>query len=93
MCNKNQPGVMLYFDLRLSLQRLSCEEKGILFDAILDYGQDGTVPELEGVLGVAWDFIRPRLDLDRRHYQDVVEQRRAAARKRWDREDDANACK
>ena len=93
MRNKSQPGVMFYFDLRPSLQRLSCEEKGILFEAILDYGQTGTEPTLKGVLGVAWDFIRPRLDLDRQRYQDVVEQRRAAARKRWYPEGDANACK
>lgn len=47
-----RPGVMLYFSLRFALKRLSYEEKGILFDAILDYGETGALPELDGVLGV-----------------------------------------
>ena len=33
-----QPGVMIYFDIRPCLVRLSLEEQGQLFRAILDYG-------------------------------------------------------
>ena len=94
MRNQNQPGVMLYFDLRPSLRRMTNEEKGILFESILDYAQHGVAPDLHGSLGIAWDFIQPRLDRDRQHYIALSEQRRAAARKRGSREnDDANACK
>ncbi len=52
-----KPGVMFYFDMRQSMKRLTLEEKGRLFEAIMDYSQLGTAPELDGVLGVAWDFI------------------------------------
>ena len=59
-----KPGVMFYFDVRPCIKRLDAAEKGRLFEAILDYGEFGVVPELDGALGVAWDFIQPKLDRD-----------------------------
>ena len=82
---KKQPGTMLYFDIRPSLKRLSNEEKGLLFEAILDYGEFGVVPDLDGPLGVAWDFIQPRLDRDRERYVEVSQKRTAAINARWDK--------
>lgn len=63
-----KPGVMFYFDIRPCIKRLGYEDKGRLFEAILDYGQSGTIPEFDGVLGIAWDFIQPRLDRDTERY-------------------------
>lgn len=83
---KGQPGVMLYFDIRKSLKRLSTEEKGLLFEAILDYGESGLVPDFDGVIGVAWDFIQPRIDNDRERYLRTCEKRKNAAEARWERE-------
>lgn len=94
MAEKGRPGVMFYFDLRPCLKRLTREEKGLLFECILDYAQHGVVPELEGTLGVAWDFIQPRIDHDFERYEEISESRRKAALKRWEgREEqpDANA--
>lgn len=82
---KKQPGTMLYFDIRPCLKRLSTQEKGILFEAILDYGEFGAVPELEGQLGVAWDFIQPRLDRDRERYEEISRKRTEAIKARWDK--------
>ena len=59
---------MLYFEIRPALQRLDNTEKGRLFDAILDYAADGITPEFDGMLGMAWDFIRPNLDRDAKRY-------------------------
>lgn len=73
-----KPGVMFYFEIRPCIKRLSLEEKGALFEAILDYGEYGTLPEVDGVLGVAWDFIRPRIDLDSGRYDDKVTQSKYA---------------
>lgn len=88
-----QPGVMLYFDIRPSLNRLSDGEKGRLFEAILDYGQHGVLPDFDGVLGIAWDFIQPKLDRDRERYEEIAQKRADAARVRWEKEPDhANAC-
>ena len=91
-----RPGVMLYFDVVPCLERLSMEEKGRLFEAILYYGQFGVVPELEGMVGMAWDFIRPRLDRDAERYEEKREKLKANAKKRWEKEEmqtDAIACK
>lgn len=83
---KKQPGCMLYFDLRPSLKRLSLEDKGRLFEAILDFGEYGVIPELDGVLAFAWDFIQPRLEKDRDRYTEICEKRRDAVNTRWERE-------
>ena len=88
MAEKGRPGVMFYFDLRPCLKRLSNEEKGQLFESILNYAQFGEVPEPDGMLGVAWDFIKPRIDHDAERYEEVVETKRRAARKRWDKQEE-----
>ena len=74
-----KPGVMFYFDVRPCIKRLNLNEKGQLFEAILDYAENGIEPELEGVLGIAWDFIQPRLDQDTERYVNTVLQKQYAA--------------
>lgn len=74
-----KPGVMFYFDVRPCIKRLNINEKGRLFEAILDYGEFGIVPDLDGALGVAWDFIQPKLDRDAERYDKQVEQKQYAA--------------
>ena len=73
-----RPGVMFYFDIRPCIRRLSLEGKGQLFEAILDYAENGVEPELDGALGVAWDFIRPRIDRDSEQYEQKTEKNRYA---------------
>ncbi len=70
-----KPGVMFYFEVRPCLKRLTDAERLSLFDAVLDYGEFGIVPELEGAVGVAWDFLQPKLDRDNERYNRVVQQK------------------
>ena len=67
---KVRPGVILYFDIRPAMSRLTKEQKGDLLDAILDYGQVGVEPGFgsDPFLQMAWDFIRPRIDADGESY-------------------------
>lgn len=81
-----RPGVMFYFDIRPCLKRLDAESKGKLFEAILDYGEYGIMPEFEGMLGIAWDFIQPRVDHDGDRYQEKCENSKKAANIRWEKE-------
>ena len=67
-----QPGIMLYFDLAEPLKGLCNEDKGRLFDAMLEYGQYGKEPQFGGILMVVWGFIRPRLDTDAERYRTKV---------------------
>lgn len=78
MERQGKPGVMFYFDIRPCIKRLTMVEKGKLFEAILDYGELGVLPEFDGMLGLAWDFIVPRLDRDSEQYETKVKQRRFA---------------
>lgn len=73
-----RPGVMFYFEIRPCIRRLSLADKGQLFEAILDYAENGVEPELDGALGVAWDFIRPRIDRDSEQYEQKTEKNRYA---------------
>ena len=81
-----RPGIMLYFDVRPCLKRLTMEQQGELFNAILDFGENGVVPSFDGLLGIAWDFIEPRLVRDNERYEKTVSARRAAAQSRWDKQ-------
>lgn len=74
-----RPGVMLYFDIRQPLSVLPYEEKGRLLDAILEYGEHGTLPDFDGMLALAWGFIQPKLDRDEESYENAKVQRRYAA--------------
>ena len=59
-----RPGIMLYFDILEPIRMLSDEDKGRLLVAMLEYGRDGTMPKLEGPLGIAWSFVYPLIDKD-----------------------------
>lgn len=74
-----RPGIMLYFDIREPLRVLPDADKGRLFDAILEYGEHGTIPEFDGMMALAWGFIKPKLDRDAVEYANTVSKRQYAA--------------
>lgn len=73
-----RPGIMIYFDMLGPIRVLSDEDKGRLFLAMLEYGQDGTVPDFDGMLALAWGFVRPKLDKDEEEYNMSVLRRQYA---------------
>ena len=75
----SKPGIMLYFDMSEPLKFLSDAEKGKLLMAALEYGQYGTAPAFDGVLAVAWGFVKPKLDRDNEAYDETKLQRQYAA--------------
>lgn len=76
----SRPGVMMYFDIRPCLKRLNNEQKGQLFEAILDYAEFSVVPDFGDDVGlsIAWDFIQPKIDRDNERYEAQVLQKRYA---------------
>lgn len=80
-----RPGTMLYFDTRPCLKRLTNEQKGQLFEAILDYAEFSVVPDFGDDVGlsIAWDFIQPKIDRDNERYEQISKRRAEAAAKRW----------
>lgn len=95
---KQQPGVMLYFDVREAISQLSYEEKGRLLDAILDYGQHHTEPGFtDRTLALIWPFVRKDIHRDAQRYKERQLHAKTAADKRWAKRsepmpEDAQAC-
>lgn len=73
MSKKGKPGVMIYFETARAVKRCSYEEKGRLFEAILEYAEFGVVPDLPPPLDMAWAFIVDKLDRDNERYAEVQE--------------------
>ncbi len=81
---KQQPGVMLYFDVRESIAQLSYEEKGMLLDAILDYGQKRQEPAFsDRTLALIWPFVRKDIHRDSERYEARRQAGIKGAQRRW----------
>lgn len=93
----DRPGFMVYFDFAPALGKLSDEEAGALFKAIMEYASTGQIPTLNGICEFAFEVIRPTIDRDSDRYNKIVEKRRKAAEKKWEKKAemhmDANASK
>ena len=97
MAGKQRPGVMLYFELYPILRQMPPEEVYEIVMAIFAYARDGVTPVFHSTaLNYAWGFIQQSIQRDNERYKRVVEQRRRAAEKRWDKASsdagDAFAC-
>ena len=89
---------VLYCDWEDIIEDLTDEEVGQLFKAIFAYVNHGVARQFDGRtgLGVAFKTIRRQIDVNRKKYEQVVEKRRNAAKKRWEKQNseaqsDANA--
>lgn len=86
---KEKPGVMLYFDRLPYLNRMTREQRGDLFLFIMEYAQFGVVPQIEdAMLGMAWDVVKPAIDLDTERYEARCEKNRENIQKRWEKASD-----
>ena len=73
-----RPGIMVYFDMLGPIKVLPDADKGRLFVAMLEYGQSGTVPVFDGMLALAWGFVKPKIDKDEEEYNLSVLRRQYA---------------
>ena len=73
-----RPGIMLYFDILEPIKVLPDADKGRLLVAMLEYGQTGAVPVFDGMLALAWGFIKPKIDKDEAEYNMSVLRRQFA---------------
>lgn len=80
---RTRPGVMVYLELRNSLNAMSNQNKGKLFQAILDYAACGAEPEFKGMLAALWPMVKDKIDRDGAAYDRVVANRKKAINTRW----------
>ena len=73
-----RPGIMLYFDILEPIRVLPDADIGRLLLAMLEFGKEGIVPEFEGMLALAWGFVKPKIDKDEEEYNLSVMRRQYA---------------
>ena len=61
---EGKKSLVLYHDIREPLEQLTMEQRGELFTAILDYSENGVIPDFTGELKMAFAFIRSAIDRD-----------------------------
>lgn len=75
--------ILIYLEIREMIEKLTREQAGTIFMAILDYCDSGVIPELDPFLEMVFIPIRQSLDRSKKQYESRCEKNRAAARKRW----------
>ena len=78
---------LIYLDYQEQFDLLTDEEAGRLIKAIIKYEKTGEIPELDGMLKMAFSFIKTQLDRDREKWKEEKQKRSEAGKrgmaKRW----------
>lgn len=77
-------GIMLYFDIKEPLKDFSDEERGKLVWALLEYAENGTLPQFSGSLKTAFNFIKKDIDRDIEKYFNRCQKNKENISKRYD---------
>ena len=79
--SKARPGVITYFSMRTAIEKLTDDQAGKLYKAILIYGQEGIEPNFYGdmALQLMWAVTKPQIDADGVTYTSKVESGNYAA--------------
>lgn len=74
---------VVYHNYREKLQNLTNAQIGKLFRAMLDYAIDGKIPELKGILDIAFQFIKVTMDEDLKKYNEKCNKNKENIKRRW----------
>lgn len=55
---------LLYTKYAENIEMLTKEQRGILFTAIMNYAAEKDLPEMDGMVKMAFSFIRAQMDAD-----------------------------
>lgn len=72
---------LIYLDYEEQFNLLTDEQIGQLMRAIIKYEKTREVPQLDGVVKMAFSFIKTQLDRDREKYEARCEKNRENAKK------------
>lgn len=82
-------GMILFFDALEEYRELTDEQFGRLIRAGLNYGATGKETELPAPEKYLYPGLRLRISRDQEKYRETCEKRAEAARKRWEKQKDA----
>lgn len=78
---------LIYLDYEEQFNLLTDEQLGQLMRAIIEYEKTGKVPNLEGIIKMAFSFIKGQLDRDRKKWQEEKKKKSEAGKRgmtsRW----------
>ena len=85
---------VMYTEWGERIGQLSLRQKGLLFEAVMQYAAGLPLPQMEGVVKMAFGFMKAQMDRDREKYEKKVEACREAGKKggRPKKAEKANAC-
>lgn len=90
--SSKRPFFPLFFKNKDKLKYLSMEQRGELLTALFGYAADGNIPELDGLVGFAFEVFREGIDTSLEKYEETCRKRQEAAKKgaaaRWGKKDD-----
>ena len=72
---------LIYIDYEEQFNLLTDEEVGQLMRAIIKYEKTGNMPKLDGMLKMAFSFIKTQLDRDRKKYNKKCEKNKENAKR------------
>ena len=81
--SKDQKGFIVYGDIKAVIDELTDEQKGQLFQGMVDYFVTGKAPKFTGVLKFVFIPIQQQMNRDIAKYDERCEKMRANANKRW----------
>lgn len=79
MSSDRKNSFVLYGDYSEHIELLNMEERGELFTAIFEYVNLGKTPEFNGMLKMAFSFIKSQLDRDKERYIEKCEKNKKIA--------------
>lgn len=83
----NKVSFLMYLDYEEQFNLMSDEELGKLMRAIMEYEKTNVIPKLEGIVKMAFSFIKQQLDRDNEKWQEEKKKRSEAGKKgmanRW----------
>lgn len=79
--SSKRPFFPLFFKNKDKLKYLSMEQRGELLTALFDYAAGGAIPEVNGIVGFAFEIFREDIDSSMEHYKETCEKNRENGRK------------
>lgn len=85
--DKDKKSFLIYLDYKEHFDLLTDEQLGMLMRAIMEYESTGKEPKIDGVLKMAFSFIKKQLDRDREKWKEEKNKKSEAGKKgmakRW----------
>ena len=71
---------VLYTEYLKHMKLLTMEQRGVLFTAIMAYEGEAEMPEMDGIVEMAFSFIKVQLERDEERYAEISKKRSEARR-------------